>query len=1083
MKRLLTLILSVALCIGLFPVMQTSAADMASENIAPTATLYPSSTMGGYSPVSVTDGNLNTIWARGNLGSNENMMFDLGQPHRITSVVIYPRLDINQDIYRQRVAVEFSNTPDFAEKERIVAMGDDPTPYGEGVEVIPSKTAYRYVRVIKMDIQILVLAEVEIFGYIPDPNATELGEDVAGSFCEGPVTLLSHLEIMENVNDEIFGIDHLMTRGEAAEAVARMALGGVDGFGEAHKAFSDVPEDHKNFAGISAAYDIGVISGDGNSRFRPDDYVTETELIYMTMRAIGYTEKILGSSAALMNYCEKLDILDNVEGDEESGLISRGNAAVMLYNALLAPTVEMSLSTEGAEYLPEGMNTLYKKHGITLIQGVVNENNITRLDGNTKAHEYAADISGKVFNDKTNQLKNLLGREVIVAVHKSNENNIILAWQTYRDEVVELADSVLLSTAADIADGTIIAETENGKERKYSIGRDIAVVVNGYANPYWEPADLALSGGSLTLVNNDKDSAFDVVFVNKYSLHKVASVVTDEENITVVNTEGKKLVLEKASLKITGPSGKTLSASKIKKDSIVKIYETPDGKNAAVVVYSNPVTGKLSSKNTDSFVIDGEKYTISAYYEANRPENEPAIGSAVLAFAEENGEILWIEEYTEGSTDWIIGFSQASGTDGVLNTTTRMKIFDQNGKWNIYETADKVKLDGVMKSKTELAEILANAKNSNNWVYEKNFIRYKLNGDGKIREIDTTVENEGSEFGMMGSIASGLYSKESGAFWYEHKQVATVKDNTPVFVIPTVGGSYTTDTSFDDVYRVASSVMSIAGNRSSQTQNIDMFLPDDVGMPLFLVKKESYSASTGGLASVTNDNAPNIIVQEIEAVIRDSEIIYNVKGKNLATLADESFTAEENLQVIEAGILYQEKLGTSCFGSRGIIQTAAISSFSDAEKARYLCDMSEISVGDIIRFETLNSKARAVERVFDFETSGIPDVNLTAADEKPFVWFAANGSYPDYYIAFNRYQFGDITDVTADTFKLTSLKGIDEQYLKSNVPKILLCSGEREISVEEAKDLYEFAEGNYKAMVFSYNATPKVVVVYKYNDK
>ncbi len=1082
MKRFLALILSVVLCIGLFPVMQAAAADVVAENIAPTATLYPSSTMGGYSPASVIDGNIKTIWARGNLGANEHMMFDLGEAHRITSVVIHPRPDLTDNIYRQRVAVEFSNTPDFAVKERIVAMGDDPTPFGEGVEVTPSKTAYRYVRVIKMDIQILVLAEVEIFGYVPDPNATELGEDVAGSFCEGPVTLLSHLEIMENVNDEIFGIDHLMTRGEAAEAVARMALGGVNGFGEAHKVFSDVPEEHKNFAGISAAHDIGIISGDGDSRFRPDDYVTETELIYMTMRAIGYSEKILGSSAALMGYCDRLDILEDVEGDEESGLISRGNAAIMLYNALLAPTIEMSLSSESTVYYPEGENTLYKKHGITLTKGVVNENSITRLDGNPKTDEYAADISGTKFVDKTNQLKNLLGREVIVATHKSAKDSIVLAWQTYEDEVVELTDSVLVSTAADIAKGTIITETESGNEKKYSIGQDAKVVVNGYADPYWENEDLVLNGGSLMLVNNDKDSTFDVVFVKKYSLHEVASVVTDEENITIVNTDGVKTVLDKATLRITSPLGGTLSASKIKKDTLVKIYDTSEGKNAEVTVYSEPVTGKLNSKNNDGFVIEGEKYTMSAYYEKNRTADEPGIGSVVKAFVEENGVILWMEEYTEGSTDWIIGFSQATGTDGVLETSTRMKIFDQSGKWNIFETADKVKLDGAMKTKTELAEIFANAKASSNWVYEKNFIRYKLNGDGEIREIDSVVENEDSEFRMMGNIASGLYSKESGAFWLEHKQVAAVKDNTPVFVIPTVGGQYTTDTSFDDVYRVASSVTTVVGNRSSQTQNVDMFLPDDVGMPSFLVRKENYSASTGGLASVTNDNAPNIIVQEIEAVISDSEIIYNVKGKNLSTLADESFTADENLQVIEAGVLYQEKSGTDCFGSRGIIQPAAISSLSDAEKARYLAEMSEIGTGDIIRFETLNSKARAVERVFDFEPSGLPDVTLTAADAKPFVWFAANGTYPEYYIAFNRYQLGDVTDVTADTFTVTSLKGIEEQYLKVNVPKILLCSGARALSVEEAKDLYEFTDGNYKVMVFSYNAAPKAVVVYEFEN-
>ncbi len=1082
MKRFLALVLCAVLCIGLLPVLSVSAAEVASENVAIGKPLYPSSTMAGYSPAAVTDGNYNTIWARGTLGANEHMMIDLGEPHRITSVVIYPRLDQPDDAYRQRVAIEFSNTPDFAVKERIVAMGDTPTPFGEGVEVTPSKTPYRYVRAIKMDTFILVLAEIEIFGYVPDPNASELGADVAGSFCEGPATLLSHLEIMENVNDEIFGIDHLMTRGEAAEAVAKMALGGVGGFGEAHKVFSDVPEEHKNFAGISAAYDIGIISGDGNSKFRPDDYVTETELIYMTMRAIGYSEKILGSSAALMNYCDRLEILKNVEGDEESGLISRGNAAIMLYNALLAPTVEMSISSEGTAFYPDGENTLRKKHGITLTQGIVLENSYTVLDGSDKADEYAVNISGTKFVDKKGQLDEFLGREVIVATHKSANDTIVLAWPTYEEETVELKDSVLLSTASDIANGTVIAETENGKERKYSLASDVSVVVNGYADPYWTADDLVIDNGSLTLVNNDKDSAYDVVFVEKYSLHYVTGVVSGEEDVTIIDKDGNKMVVDKGSLRVKDPAGKSLSASKIKKHVLVKFYGTPSGENTKVVVYSDPITGKLESKYGDSFVIDGETYTMSAYYENNRPADEPGIGSDVKVFAEENGEILWMEKYIEASSDWIVGFSQATGSEGVIDIVTKMKVFDEKGAWNIYETADKIRVDGVMRSKTELAEILANAKNSGNWIYEKAFIRFKLNSDNKIREIDTTVENEDSDFEMMGTIASGLYSRESNAFWLEHKQIALVKNETPVFVIPVVGGQYTTDTEFDDLYSISANVTNIAGNRTSQAQNLDMYMPDQFGMPTFLAQKKSYAASTGGMAAVTSDNAPNMVVEEVETQISDSEIIYTIKGKDLSTQADASFTAEESLNMIEAGILYQEKYGTSCFGSRGIIQPSEINNLSETEKARYISSISELGAGDIIRYELLNTKARSVERVFDYEPSGLPDVNLTGADANPVTWFAANGTYPEHYIAFNRFQLGDVSDVTADTFTLTSFKGHEEMYLKSSVSKIYAVSGGRSFALEEAEDLYEFTEGNYKAVVFSYNATPKAIVVYEFED-
>lgn len=1080
--KILAFALCMVLCVGLLPTASVSAADVAVENIAIGKTLYPSSTMNGYKPEAVIDGDYNTVWARGNLGANENMMIDLGTEYRITSVLIHPRRDINQDMYRQRIAVEFSNTPDFSVKERILAVGDDPTPYGEPIEVVPSKTAYRYVRVIKTDIQILVLAEIEIYGYIPDPNESNLGEDVEGAYCEGPVTLLSQLGIMSNVNEEIFGIDHLMTRGDAAEAAARMTLGGVTGYEVAEVPFKDVPKTHKNYNGIAAAYYLGLISGDGNSRFRPDDYVTETEMVYMTMRAIGYSENVVGNATALMNWCTKLDILDDVEADSESGLMSRGNAAIMLYNALLAPTIEASMSTGENYYITDGLNTLSKKYGITLTEGIVLENSLTRLDGEAKANKNTANVSGKSLIDRNGKLDGFLGREIIYATQDDDPDLVVLAWLTGDDRVIQLDDSSLVSSASDIRNGYIKAEDENGRERKYSIDNDIAVVVNGYTDPYWQPEDLVVDGGRLTLINNDGDSAYDVVFADKYQLYYLNAVASDEESITLIASDGNKKTVSLEGLKITDGNGKALSASKIKSDCLVKLYETGTGENCKIEVFDTFKNGTLTALYNEKFVIDGVEYPLSSFFIKNRPTLNLKIGKAVKFF-ENNGEIIWVDEDNEAETDWVIAFSQASDADGVFTPTVRLKVFDENGAWNIYEIADKLKVDGVQKTKEQFLTMLNTEKTHNNWIYEKAFIRYKLTADKKIRELDTTVKNAAEDDFSLSTpttIASGLYSKESAAFWLEHKQLAIVKNDTMMFVIPTVGGQYTTSSEYDDLYRVAASMTDVAGNRSSQAQNIDLYMTDEYGVPAFGVKKQGYSSATGGLSATGGDQTPNILVKEVSSELYDSEARIKITGKNLSTKADVSFYADEALTVIEAGLLYQEKYGSSCFNSRGEIQADAVNALSATEKERYLCDVTDIGIGDIIRYETVNSKARAIERVFDYEPTGLPDVTLTAADAAPVTWFAANGTYPTHYIAFNRFQLGSISSVTAKTFTVTSLKGQKETYLKSSVPVIYSLVNGRTSSIEEGSDIYEFADSNHKVIVYSYNATPKAVIVYEY---
>ncbi|MBQ7097086.1 MAG: S-layer homology domain-containing protein [Clostridia bacterium] len=1089
MKRIVTLLLSLTLVVSTLFIQHISVSANG-DNLAIGKPVTASSTHPSYKMEHINDGNLTTNWVRDDLEVGAYIQVDLGEPYRISSVVLHTRHDIDHEDYRRRMVLEFANTPDFSDKVRVDAIGETPTAFKAPVEIpITLKTPYRYVRAVKTDVFIFVLGEMEIYGELVDPDAIVLGDDVAGSKQESTITLLSYFGLMQPVSESIYGVDHLMTRAEAAQAVVD-AFGGSAG-GE--MPFADVPKSHKNYDGVCAAYNSGYITGDGTAYFKPNDYVTKREIMYMTLRAIGYSDVIniftrMNMNARLLKLVEDMDLFKDVSMESYDEPISRGDVATVFYNALLAPEYRVSVIEPDMVHYEKGEDLLRSRYNVVLTEGIVEENGISTLDGNEKNHDSNAVIGGKYFTDSKGVLDAYLGKSVIAASY-IDSGEIFYAWQTDDNLEVVLPAAYLMSSAADILAGKIVAENTDGKEKSYSLAKDFYVIKNGVAEPYYKPSDLLIKNGQLRLVNNDGESGYDVVLIEEYTLHYLVSTFSDEEELTFVDTEGVRKTVKIENLSVTDMNGKTQAMRKVTKDSVVKLYSTPDGEHCRIILYNEPIFGKLSALSDTTAVIDNVKYSVS--FGSNMESSDVKSGDAVIAYIDEAGEILWVNRDEEAaSTNWEIAFSQTYGIEQLISTDIRFKLFTQDEKWEVYSVADKITVDGVTMKKAEFASALTRAAGQN--IYDKELIRYKLNSNGELRAIDTIVlsdaeADDGITFSKMDTkITEGMFTKDSSAFWSKHLMISQAKADTPTFVLPVVAGSFTTDPDFDELYSM-STVLNVAGNRSNKTQNLQGYMPDEEGYPTVFVTTNSYSASamapTGGmLTTVTNTSAPQLVVQEVtKAMSADGDIVVQVKGLNLETQKEASFMAKEDLSIIETGLLYQEK--PECLSnnssSKNWVDMSAFIALSDAEKIKYAKPVTDIGFGDIIRYQTQGSTVRAAERIFDFDPSVEP-----VGGDAPMgdTWYTVGGNYPDYYHGYYRYQFGSISSATKNTLTITTIAGNRETYLKDAFAKVLVVEETgRGTTITAVSDAHQFAGvDRYKAMVYSNTGNPQVILVYAY---
>ncbi len=1089
MKRLITLLLSLTLVMSTFFIQPVSV-SASGDNLAIGKTVTASSTSPNYKTEHINDGNLETNWVRNDLVPGEWIMIDLGEAYRINSVVLHTRHDVDHEDYRKRVALEFSNTPDFAQKERIIAMGESPTAFKEAVEVpISIKTPYRYVRAVKTDVFIFVLAEMEIYGELVDPDALILGDDVAGSRQENVISMLSYLGLIKPVTENIFGVDHLMTRAEAAQAVVD-AFGGVTGGGTIP--FSDVPETHRNCNAVKAAYNMGYITGDGTGYYRPNDYITKQEVMYMTLRALGYGDAIrvfteLNMSNRVFKLADDTELFKGVPMEKYDEPISRGDIATVFYNALLAPEYKISFLNDNDVQYKKGEDLLRSRYNVVLTEGVVEENCISTLDGNTKKDDEKVVIGGRVFKDTKGVLNAYLGKSVIAASYIDSKE-IFYAWQTEDNEEVVIPASHLTATAGGISSGKITAENSDGKSRNYSLADDFYVIKNGVADPYWQPSDLLIQNGQLRLIDNNSTGGYDVVLIEEYTIHYLVSAFSDGKELTIVDTNNERKTVALKNLAISDAFGKTQPTRKVGKDTVVKLYSTPDGENCRIILFNEPIDGILTTVSQKDAIIDGEKYLFS--YNSNIKNTNTKVGEAVIAYIDEAGEILWIQRDADADVNWTVAFSQAYDVKNEsFSAQVRFRLFTQDGKWVMYSVADKVIVDGVSMKVADFASVLTGASGQN--IYDKELFRYKLNDDGQIKAIDTIVktsaENDaGITFSKMDSkITEGMFTRDSSAFWSQHIMLCQAYADTPTFVLPVVAGSFTTNSDFDDVYGM-STVIDIAGNRSNKAQNLQGYMPDEDGFPAFFVTTSAYSASamsgSNKLTSVTTSSSPQMVVEEVtEELSGDGDVVLRVKGRNVDTQKEDFFVTKTDLAMIETGLLYQEKPDclSSDSGSKNWVSMNAVTELSETEKAKYINEVTDIGFGDIVRYQQQGSTVRAVERIFDYNSLSEP---VGGDSPKGDTWYTVGGSYPDYYHGTYRYQFGRISSATKNTFTLTTIANNTETYLKSAFAKIWVVDGNtRDETITEATEAHQFASSEqYKTMIYSNTGAPKIIIIYVY---
>lgn len=694
--------------------------------------------------------------------------------------------------------------------------------------------------------------------------------DVVDSKYEEAIETLGALEIM--IGDEETGNfrpEEPIKRSEFAKvAVEAMGLGSVAQGSNRPTKYPDVVENHWANGYINVATQQGVVIGDDEKNFRPDDSISYAEAMTILVRIIGHepsAESKGGFPSGYLVVGSQNGISKNAAAGADDKVV-RGMVAQMTFNSLTVDMMEQVGFGSDAKYevvdktlLEDHLDTRKLYEQITAV-------GTSSISGTSSLKDNEVRIGEEVFEveDKAlNSVRNLLGFNVVAYVQEQEdgEEKLILARA---EKNKNHSERIAAEDIESVTDNTSVytleywLDKDNDKDtQKLDIAKDAKLIFNGKAETFSEDL-LKPEAGRIVALDQNNDDIYEIVFVTSTENIVVEEIVSNSHRVT--DKYGKpSLVLDpddKDIKFVISRGGQTLELKDLKEWDVLSVAKSKDGKIINIEVSSESITGKVEEKDGEKIFINGEEYEVAKNYTEDINLNDEG-----TFYLDVEGKIAAVDATSVLSSNYayLTAAEMKSGFDKVFEA----KIFTKEGETKVLTSAEKIKFNG--KSGTLAENVITELKKGD----IAQLVTFETNKDGVLTQLNTAVDNTAT-----GDVNKNVFTKnaETSLKYREASKKLgeyNVNSNTIVFDIPD-GKTDTSDFSI---------------------QNIDLFEDDnDYDVSIFdlgedLTAKAIVVTNSKGAANLeapiavidqitTINNEDNETVQKVYAYVGGEKVSY-----------------------------------------------------------------------------------------------------------------------------------------------------------------------------------------------------------------
>ena len=734
---------------------------------------------------------------------------------------------------------------------------------------------------------------------VDETVSEEVVEDKGYQVTAEDIVMLEKLEAFGVISDTDVDLTRTVTRREVSEIIVEFMKFPVSDEGFTASPFVDVSVKDKAFGAIKTLYDLGVITGDENVRFHPDNGISYNEALVFVINALGYKTFAVRDGGFPTGYHRvaiKLDLLKGLLMQSGKDEVILRDMYKLIESALGTAAIVAAGYTE-AGYLNETISStadyLSNTYGIKTYKGVVTGNSKTSLGSvASNIKDEQIEIDYKKYDTPGYTYETLLGRQVYYYLARNDRGEYVVSYieQTDRNSVVTInADDIL---PEDCVDGRIYYKDENDNKKYTKYTGGVRVIYNGRSTTgYGSIKNILPVEGYIDALDNTGDGVADILFIYSYRNFVVDFVDDYYETITadITGEEFPCKISKGDAVVYSHPDNKIITdINNIESGSVVTVLESRNNpKLRTFYVCKDTVTGIISEIASDgSILINDVYYKVADDYFGSAI----TIGMDATFFLNFNGKIVTSEKASGDALGTLGVMAGLHYDDSIFNNEITVKIFKSDGKFVTLPLSEKVRIDNVrytIKSdKNEIVSKLAEGYMENGrYVLNSSYVLRFISNGSAITEIRTTASTGEGLFNTIIDGGTQMYPKEGmnvirvkqndAADWTVINHVAA---NSVVFACPK-DGNVTDDTQYNIVTKLRETYYrpSTHGADAYDVESIDVYTFRTKGIlnaDVILLHGDTVSVS-----GVNKNNNKYGIVEKITSIMNeDGMVVSKVHG-------------------------------------------------------------------------------------------------------------------------------------------------------------------------------------------------------------
>ena len=729
----------------------------------------------------------------------------------------------------------------------------------------------------------------------------------------------------------------------------------------------------------------GIIAGRGNNKFDPTGTVSATEAAKMLLGVLGYSAEKSGlvgndwaiNTNVLANQNGLYKKLSNLNANT---LLTRDNAAQMIYNALDANMVELNAagnyttsqySYTGTESVVTGTERVWVvkikdssvNDAVKALDGSVYNSRQDAIDTLDAANGSKLDSSKYTLEQKT---QNVYGENTVTKYADETMGHKYLSLITDGDAVLTDVEKDSKGTYTLYMNGITTKGQYTKVEGDYSnlIGQKVEVLYKDRENVYgvYASTDSSLivesTAGKVGTLSNNEVKIDGTTY--KVDSNVTTTALYTGKLIDGLNVGGNKAAAVKAydnddngkidtvvyvpftAAKVTYVGEKSFNTDvntnvkfedvnayddMAKNDYVIKSDAANTVDDTDTYVLAETVEGKIEATKSDSVRIDGTWYN----YVTTTPDKDLALDSTVKA-AVLNGYIVKSEVVTASHElkDYALIVNTAKDINGeqakllFADGTTKVVTTDKKYTDTMGLVTYEVKKGEYVLTKAETSDkdkagfdlILANT-------YENKSGKGKIGGESIADDAVIFVMDNNNKYSTMTGADFAKYDKDSVKAIknaYANKDNSTGY-NSVVLAYATLNQKVNSITSN---YGYVTSAVSTTKNKDGETVSSFTFW-DGATEHKDIMTDEKVSLSKGDIFTYEENKDGSYTVSEVDNLLRTAIIAYNEKNGDIrftdASLnsAGSNVNAEITDDTVIIGINSDDKAGVE-----GVVPTIAI---------------------------------------------------------------------------------------------------------------------------------------------------------------